>query len=309
MTKKLINSATILALAAAAISGTNNFLAKIAVTAIKDPIIYTTLKNAIVAVGLIGIVLVFKKWSEIKSLKMGQLAMLFVIGIIGGSVPFALYFTGLTMTSAINASLIHSTLFLWVLFLAAPILKERMNGWQWIGVAAIFAANMFIGGFTGFKLNIGELMIFGATVLWGIENIIAKVALRDISSTTVVAARMFIGSVLLGIFLFLRGNGMPSFALSPAQWGWTLLTSALLLGYVIAWYAALKRAPATYIATLLVPATLVTNMLSIIFITKSFTLNDLISALLYGSGMVFVVLFMKKPSVSRIDIAPTLTTV
>jgi len=92
MTKKLINSATILALAAAAISGTNNFLAKIAVTAIKDPIIYTTLKNAIVAVGLIGIVLVFKKWSEIKSLKMGQLAMLFVIGIIGGSVPFALYF-------------------------------------------------------------------------------------------------------------------------------------------------------------------------------------------------------------------------
>lgn len=305
MTNKFIGRATILALAAAAISGTSNFLTKVAVTAVKDPIVYTTLKNALVAVGLVGIMLAMKKWREIKSLNAKQIFKLFAIGAVGGSVPFALYFTGLTMTSAINASLIHNTLFLWVLLLAIPILKERLNRWQWLGVAAIFAANTFIGGFSGFKFNAGELMILGATILWGVENIIAKIALRDISTATVIAARMSIGSVLLGAFLLLHGGGLPSLALDATQWGWTLATSALLLGYVAAWYAALKRAPATYVATLLVPATLVTNVLSAVIVTKSFTVGDLSNALLYTAGAALVILFVKK-STGETAVAPTL---
>jgi drug/metabolite transporter (DMT)-like permease len=305
MSKKLIGSATVLALTAALFSGTNNFLTKIAVTAVKNPIVYTTFKNALVAAGLIGIVLALGKWREIRSLNSKQFLKLFAIGAVGGSVPFALYFTGLTMTSAINASLIHSTLFLWVLLLAIPILKERLSLWQWLGIAAIFAANTFIGGFSGFKFNVGELMILAATVLWAVENIIAKMALRDISSTTVAAARMFIGSVLLGAYLLVSGSGVPLFNLNATQWGWTLLTSALLLGYVAAWYAALKRAPATYVATLLVPATLVTNVLSAVFITRSFALGDLLNALLYATGTVLVIIFMKKAAPKGVN-APAL---
>ena len=53
--------ATLLGLTTAAISGTNNFLTKIAVTAIKDPVLFTTLKNALVAAFLIGAILMLKK--------------------------------------------------------------------------------------------------------------------------------------------------------------------------------------------------------------------------------------------------------
>lgn len=48
MDKKTFWYATSLALLTMVVSGTNNFLTKIAVTAVKDPLLYTTLKNAVV---------------------------------------------------------------------------------------------------------------------------------------------------------------------------------------------------------------------------------------------------------------------
>ena len=286
--------ATILALATATISGTNNFLTKIAVTAIKDPIVYTTLKNALVAVALAGILILFKKWGEISKLNAREYVLLALIGIGGGSIPFALYFTGLAQTTALNAGLIHKTLFLWVMLLAVPILKERVTFLYLVGAGMIFAANFFVGGFNGFKFNAGELMILSATLLWAVENIIAKIALKSISSIAVAASRMIFGSVILGLFMFWQGNGGVILTLNSEQWGWVLLTSALLTGYVLTWYSALKYASATYVATLLVPATLITNLLSSIFITHALKMNEAFSALFYTLGTALVIVAMIK---------------
>ena len=286
--------ATALALITAVISGTNNFLAKIAVMAVKDPVVFTTLKNAIVAAFLIGIILMFGKWREIISLTRKQMLRLLAIGAIGGSVPFALFFIGLTKTSALNAGLIHKTLFVWVALLAVPILKERFSGFQWMGVGALFAANFAVGGFKGFHFNTGELMVLGATLLWAVENIIAKGALKDISSVVVAGARMVIGSVLLFALVMWQGNAGMAANLTLAQWGWTALTSVLLLGCVLTLYTALKYAPATYVAALLVPATLVTNALSAIFITHSFSGIQFSQAVLFIAGGLLITLFVKK---------------
>ncbi len=286
--------ATVLALITAVISGTNNFLTKIAVTAVKDPIVYTTLKNAIVAAFLIGIILMLGKWREIISLTQGQMLRLFAIGAIGGSVPFALFFTGLSQTSALNAGLIHKTLFVWVLLLAVPFLKERFSWMQWVGVCALFAANFVVGGFKGFNFNIGELMVLGATLLWAVENVIAKIALKDISSITVAGARMIIGSLILFAVVLGKGSTVPLSTLSFEQWGWTMLTSILLLGYVLAWYTALKYAPATYVAALLVPATLVTNVLSAVFITHTLNGVQLTQMILLTAGALLITMFVKR---------------
>lgn len=293
MKKSTLTVATWLALSTALISGLANFVTKIGVTAIKDPIVFTTLKNAVVAGLLIGLLIAYRRWREIRSLTKRQWLKLVAIGVIGGSIPFALFFTGLKATSAINGGLIHKTLFLWVLLLAIPLLKERITRWQWAGIALVAAANLFIGGFKGFKFNAGELMILGATMLWAVENIIAKIALKDISSLTVAATRMVFGVVILGAYVALRGGGAAVTHLTSTQWGWTLLSSALLIGYVVTWYAALKRAPATYVAVLLVPATLVTNVLTAIFITHTFPQIQLINALLVSVGAFLIIRFAK----------------
>lgn len=289
-----IRFATGLVLITALISGTNNFLTKIAVTAVKDPLIFTTLKNAVVALLLIGIILVIKKWGEIKTLTKRQILKLFAIGAVGGSLPFALFFIGLSKTSAVNAALIHKTLFLWVLLFAIPILKEKIGSLQWLGIATIFAANTLMGGFVSFKYNTGELMILAATILWAVENIIAKVVLKDVSSITVAASRMVIGSLILTLLVFARGGASVIYNLGLEQWGWTFLTSGLLLGYVLTWYTALKYAPATYVATLLVPATLITNVLSAVFITKVFTINQFVGACLFMGGIILTIMFVKR---------------
>lgn len=293
MNQKISSRATFLAILTAAISGVSVFISKIGISVLKDPILYTTLKNGIVAVFLIGLILVLKRWPEIKALSKAQWAKLFAIGIIGGSLPFALFFFGLTKTTAINGALIHKTLFLWVFLFAYPFLKERMSRLQWLGVGSIFASNFLIGGFTGFKFNSGELMILAATILWAIENIIAKKVLSNLSSVTVAAARMTLGSLFLIPILFFRGGFSPILALNGAQWGFAFIAGALLFGYVLSWYSALKLAPATYVATLLVPATLVTNILSALFVTHAFGFADFMSALLNIIGIGLTIFFAR----------------
>ncbi|MFH1188523.1 MAG: DMT family transporter [bacterium] len=294
MKSKSIYFATVLALVTACISGINTFIAKIAVTGISDPILFTTLKNGIVAILCIGILIGFKKWPEICILKKRQWWKLLAIGIVGGSVPFALFFTGLAKTGALNAALIHKTLFLWVLILGIPFLHERLTRLQWLGVAALFCANLFVGGFSGFSLNVGELMILIATILWAVENIIAKKVLRDVSSSIVMTARMFFGSMALLGWVFIQSNVSIIGILGVEQWGWILLTSVLLFGYVSTWYTALKYAPATYVASILVSGTLITNILSAIFIKHVFTGSDFFISSLYAAGVVFLIVFTRK---------------
>jgi drug/metabolite transporter (DMT)-like permease len=169
-----------------------------------------------------------------------------------------------------------------------------MTKFQWLGVVAIFVGNLAIGGFTGFKWNIGEIMILAATILWAIENIIAKKALADISAQTVAAFRMIVGSLILGAYVGISGSFVLVASLSAVQWGWTLATATLLAGYVLTWYSALKQAPATYVATLLVPATLVTNALSAVFITHALSPRDISMFCFYAAGTMLVVMFGKK---------------
>lgn len=292
--KQTLTVATLLALGTALISGISNFVGKVGVTVVKDPIVFTTLKNAIVAALLIGAVLCFRRWRELGTLTKRQWLMLVAIGIIGGSLPFALFFTGLAHTTALNASLIHKSLFVWVLLIGTFVLQERLTRWQWAGIALIVASNIFVGGFTGFQYNTGEFMILAATLLWAVENVIAKVALKNISSLTVAGARMVFGSLVLLVFALPRGGISTATHLHSAQWGWTLLASALLFGYVVTWYAALKRAPATYVAALLVPATLVTNILSAAFVTHTFPHAQLLNALLVVAGSALLVTFAQR---------------
>lgn len=295
MKNKSLVYATVLALTTAVISGASNFINKFAVSGVKDPVFYTTLKNAVVALLLLAVIIGIRKWAEIRKLSRAQWWKLIAIGAVGGSLPFALYFIGLSRIPAINASLIHKTLFLWVFILAIPILKEKVTRLQVLGIAAIFAANVMVGGFQGFKFSSGEFLVLCATVLWAVENIIAKKVLVSVSSSVVAGMRMFFGTLLLLPLVFFRDASLASVtAMSFNQWGWVLLASLLLLGYVLTWYEALKYAPATYVATLLVPATLVTNVLSAVFITHTFNWQFLVSSGLFVTGVVFMIWEAKK---------------
>ena len=274
-----------LALGAAVFSGFANFVNQFTVRYVGDALVFTTIKNSLVALLIISLLIFVKKLGKVRKLSGRDHLLLLSIGVIGGSLPFYLFFTALIQMPAINASLIHKSLIIWVVLLAVPFLKERLSTWQMLAIIAVFWANLLVGGFRGFALNGPEFMVLAATILWSVENVIAKITLRRVDPDIVIASRMGIGSAILLAAVFTFGKGPMLFTLSPSQFILTLLTTLILFGYVSTWYRALSYAPITLVATVLTLATLVTNGLSAVFITHNLTANQIGQFILLLAGV------------------------
>jgi drug/metabolite transporter (DMT)-like permease len=148
-----------------------------------------------------------------------------------------------------------------------PFLRERISGTQ-VAALALLASAVVLSGFPPKWVGgTGLGMAFAATVLWAVENIIAKVALRELPSIIVAWARMTLGSVILVGFLVLTGR-LPSLLPSTLpQAFWAFATGVILFGYVAMWYAALKHASAVSVTAILVLAAPITAMLESAFVT------------------------------------------
>lgn len=264
-----------LALMTAMVSGVSIFANKFAVGLVKPPVLFTGLKNVLVGLALLSLLLITKKLPLLKQLNKKQWFQLVLIGVVGGYVPFYLFFTGLASAGAVSAGIIHKTLVFWVALLAIPFLKERMSIVKLAGVMVLFYANAMVGGFNGFSYSTGELMILGATMLWAIENVVAKKALETIDPDLVTFGRMGIGSMLLLVTAhFSTPAGVGAVAsLTLLQWGVIGAAALTLLAYVSFWYRALAKLGAISVTALLVTATLITNVLNAIFVTHNWNVQ------------------------------------
>ena len=167
------------------------------------------------------------------------------------------------------------------------MLKEKINKTQIIAVALLFLSNLVIGGFKGFTFSKGELLILTATILWAVETIIAKKTLSNVDPDIIVAARMGIGAIILvGAGLLTAPTAFNRIlTLSLTQWGIVLVTAAFLMGYVMSWYRALKYAQAIIVTSVLVASTIVTNVLSAVFVTHSWNINLTFHAIFILAGL------------------------
>lgn len=257
-----------LALITAFISGIAIFLNGFFVTKlVKDPFILTSIRNSLVAVFLTGLVLGILKISKLKKISPKQWGQLILIGIIGGSIPFLLFFKGLSISSAaaVNGAFIHKTLFLWVTFLALIFLKERLSFWQVVALGTLLFGIYLSGGPKNWHFGQGELLVFIAVLFWAVEFVIAKIALKNLPSIIVAWGRMFFGALILLCFLIFTGRIENIGKLNILQWTWILNTAILLGGFVISWYAALKRAPASVVTCVLTLGFPITVILNLVF--------------------------------------------
>jgi len=242
----------LLAVATALISGVSIFVNGLAVKQLPDPAVYTTLKNAIAGLVLIALVLATIRPSAIRAVPAASWAKLALIGVVGGSVPFLLFFGGLAEASAPSAAFIHKTLFIWVAILAVPLLGERLGLVQLGALAVLLVGQALILTPAGVTWGTGETMIAAATLLWAAETILAKRLLGSVPPAIVGAGRLGFGLVVLVGYLAATGSLAAIASLSLVQWGWVLLTGLLLSGYVGTWFAALRRAPASLVTAVLV---------------------------------------------------------
>ena len=252
----------LLAFAVALISGVSVFVNGFAVKQLPDAAVYTTLKNGVAALILVALAVALVPRAQVRALDRRSWTAMLVIGVIGGSVPFVLFFSGLAIASAPTAAFIHKTLFVWVVLLAVPFLGERL-GWFPIAALGVLLAGQFLAAPpTGVTWGTGETMILAATLLWAVEVVIARrLLLHDVPSPVLGAARLGIGLVVLVGYLGLTGRFGVVASLTATQWAWGLGTGALLAAYVGTWLAALRRAPATVVASVLVLGAPITAVL------------------------------------------------
>lgn len=257
-----------LAFGAAAISGVSVFVNAQALRAFGDPTLYTTAKNLIAAVLLMGLLAAA---TRARSSGLGQgltmprtsreLAGLIAVGVIGGGFPFLLFFGGLSLVTSTDAAFIHKTLVVWVAIFAVAFLRERFTLLHAAAIGVLMLGQILATrGLGAPTVELGAAMILGATLLWSIEVVVAKAMLRSLSPLTVGAARMGIGVVILIAFVLATGGLAGLGAVTQAAWLWVLATGVILTAYVAVWYAALARAQAIDVSAVLVFGAVITAL-------------------------------------------------
>lgn len=261
-----------LAFGAAVISGFSVFINGYGVRAVPDPTVYTTAKNLIAALVLAGLAVLVSLRSHVRTGSRGapvlprgprQIAGLLAVALIGGSVPFVLFFEGLARASSTHAAFIQKTLVVWVALLAVPLLGEKIKTLHLLAIALLLGGLVMLdGGLSGFIVGGGELLIFLATLLWATEVVLVKRLLRDVAPASVAVARMGLGVLALLGWVVVTGRWSNLAALDANGWRWVLLTGAILAAYVATWFSALSLAPAIDVTAILVVGAVITALLS-----------------------------------------------
>jgi drug/metabolite transporter (DMT)-like permease len=274
------------ALLTAFISGLANFLNKEVIISGINPVCLAALKNALVGIIFLGVALpLFQKHKPSKS----DLPKFLLIAVIGGGIPFILFFKGLALSTAIKGSFIHKTLFVWVALWSLIFFKEKFNKYQFAALVILAISILPAIKFKFFAWGRGEIMILAATLLWSIEVMFVKKFMQKIDYRFLAAARMAMGALVIFAYGLYSGDLAGMQELTAASWLKVLVVSAFLFGYVLTWYRALSLAPASLITSILTLAFPVT-MLASGFKSFSFPAPpDLISSLFIASGVILFI--------------------
>ena len=171
------------------ISGFSIFINQFGVK-MTNPFLFTGLKNVLVALALSAVILSFKRGKQLKSLSKNNWLILVLIGLVGGSIPFLLFFSGLSLTTAASGSFLHKTMFIYVMILAAIFLREKISKNLILAGSSLLLGNIFLLKFIPqFKFNSGDLLVLIAVLFWSVEQILSKKAVMVMSPRMVEIGR------------------------------------------------------------------------------------------------------------------------
>lgn len=277
------NKGVSLVLATALISGFSIFINQYGVKKI-DPFFYTFAKNLAAAIFLLAVLFLGKSRRDFLKLNRRDKIRLILIALLGGALGFLLYFKGLALTSAVKAGFIHKTLFVFVGFFSAVLLKERAGKNLLFGLLSLTLGSALFLGIRPQAVNLGDLLVLAAVLVWSIEIIIAKQVLVKLSGLAVASVRLALGSLFILLFLLASGRAPLFTALNWQILFWTLATGLLLFGYNWTFYSGLKRLAASQATAILTLGMPLTGILSLIFNEKSWSAEETVGAVLIMLG-------------------------
>jgi drug/metabolite transporter (DMT)-like permease len=291
------------ALIAALVSGVAVFVNGVAVRHFDDATVYTTAKNlwAGVLLAAVLVALPVRAAPQPVDAAGGRPAWpwLLVVAVIGGAVPFVLFFEGLALATSTDAAFIHKTLVVWVAIGATIVLRERLRPAHLVAIALLVVGHVVVsGGVSLAGTGRGEALILVATLLWTLEVLVVKRLLVTVPAQYLATVRMLGGSVVLLAWLVVRGDLTALAGFSAGQWWWIAVTGTTLATFVSLWYRALAAAPATDVTAVLVAGAVVTAVLNTGFRGVPVTI-DAVGYLVLLAGVVMVAVSSARADAAR----------
>ncbi len=256
-----------LVLLTALVSGISNFVNFRAVQG-TNVAAWVTVRNLAVA----GILLPFAALLGPRGrprLSPGSWARLMLIGLLGGSLPFLLYFEGFQMAAAsggaASASLGYRSLFLIATVFGVLFLRERLPRRFVLVAGLLLGGSVLLVGVTGPLWTDGTAYVLAATALWAGEYALSKRVLADLPARIVALGRMGFGAAFLLAYIAVTGQAAAISGFGIADWMNAGLSALLLFAFVTTWYAGLKSVDLSIATSLLVLAFPITWLLGVLW--------------------------------------------
>jgi len=245
-----------------------------------DPVVFTAVRALFIGIVFLLISSYKKQISKKTSWK-----SLFIIGIFGGGVAFLLFFSGLKMTTSGHAAFLHKTLPIYATLFAFLFLKEKVTKNQ-----VLWLLSMLVGAFFIFAssmssvVEMGDLLVVAATILWAAENVFAKHVMKKEHNFVVSFGRMFFGSIFLFGLLLILGKVSVLLVLTPVEWFYIAASTIILFGYVFCWYWSVRLINVSKASALLLLAPVISLVLGVYLLKETVTQLQLIGSALILLG-------------------------
>lgn len=240
----------ILAFGALIWGGTYNAFAK-GLTPFLSPVTLLILSEALTAAFIVmtfGLVPLLK---ELIKMDAKSIRMAAIIGLLNSAVAPLLWFTGLSYTSAINASILSASDIIAVLILGRMLLGETISRMQAVGLATIMGGILVVNLSSGqtMSFHVGDLLIVTGSFISGAGSILFKRYISHVMPELAIAIRNISGIAAVGFvsIFFHQQSIIAEVAAFPVQKVILLLSFAFFSRYLCLafFYEGIDRLPAT----------------------------------------------------------------
>lgn len=234
----------------------------------------------------------------------GNWGWLMLTTVVGGTIQYALTFTGLAGLGAGLAALVVQTEVPFLVLLGALLLGERPGPRKWAGIGIAFCGVALIGGLGRMEGSLSAiLLVLGGAFTWALgQVVIRKIKGLDGRAITAWIAVLAVPQLLIASALFETGQMA---ALQAA--GWQVWATALYLGLVMQafgywlWNSLLLRNEVGRVAPYLLLLPVFSVLGGIVFLGEALDTGRMIGGAVVLAGVALITLEGRRPKVSPLN--------
>ena len=225
-----------------------------------------------------------------------DIAVLGLVALSGSVIAPFLFLNGLNQTTAVNASFLQNAEVLFTVLFALVFLKEYCSKKEWAGILLLVLGAVFLATnaqFSSLSLQttvLGNLLILGACLFWGIDNNLSKFLCVKEDLVLITALKCLIGGISLLILAFMLGF---SFYVPLSAFPYLVSVGAFSIGFSILFFmVGLKEIGSIRTGTIYATSALFGAVFALMILKEPITIVQALARLLMILGI--YMLYKKK---------------